>query len=427
MFGVTPKLRIVGQQVTDNTKKEIANQLRKIEPSISVSVQYLDVPGKESYQVIAIYFDPTTFTNAPYTYDGRAYYKLESTTALMPRQMYEERLRMSNPERFSWERQPNSELTVEELDYDLIFLALQDGVNNHRIHASALAHVDPQHILSGLGLMNRDGVLLNAANVLFGKNPVRHHLQCSIRLARFEGVDKMEFRDQTVCDGNLFKQYDETIDFCRKHLFLSGRMNEKVRIDTLTVPFEVIKEATINMLCHRSWEADNLTPSLAIYDDRIEFQNPGAFPIGYTWKDFTEFFNSIPRNPLIASVFYRRGLMERWGRGIGLIMKKCFEAGLPDPIFEANHSFVTLTIKFKHSLSINGGLSGGLSGGLEMTERETQVVDILRATSGQTIEEIAAALNLSKRTTERVFAALKQKGIIKKEGSKKNGIWKVIV
>ena len=429
VFGVTPKLKIVGQQVTDNTKKEIANQLRKIEPSINVSVQYLDVSEKAGYQVIAIYFDPATFTNAPYTYDGRAYYKLESTTALMPRQMYEERLRMSNPERFSWERQSNPTLSVTELDEDLVFLTLQDGVNNRRIHASALAHINPNDILSGLGMMTKEGTLLNAANVLFGKEPVRHHLQCSIRLARFEGVDKMEFRDQTVCEGNLFKQYDEAIDFCRKHLFLSGRMDEKVRVDRLTVPFEVIKEATINMLCHRSWEADNLTPSLAIFDDRIEFQNPGTFPAGYTWKDFAEFFNSMPRNPLIASVFYRRGLMERWGRGIGLIMKKCAESGLPEPIFEVSHSFVTLTIKFKQSLAtnggLNGGLSGGLSGGLELTEREAQVVAKLRVAPGQTIEEIATALNLSKRTMERVFAALKQKGIIEKEGSRKNGVWKI--
>ena len=101
MFGITPKLKIVGQQVTDNTKKEIANFVRKIEPSVNVGVQYVELPDKADFYVIAIYFDPTTFTNAPYTYDGRAYYKLESTTAIMPRQMYEERLRMSNPERFS--------------------------------------------------------------------------------------------------------------------------------------------------------------------------------------------------------------------------------------------------------------------------------------------------------------------------------------
>lgn len=270
MFGISPKLKIVGQQVTDRTKQEIANFIRKIEPSVDVKVQYVELPEKRGFNVIAIYFDPTTFTSAPYTFDGRAYFKLESTTAMMPRQMYEDRLRMSNPERFSWERRPNPDLSIDELDEGLILLTLQDGVTNHRIHASALAHTATKDVLSGLGLISRDGLLLNAANVLFGKEPTKNHLHCSIRLARFEGTDKMVFRDQTVCEGNLFVQYDETIDFCRKHLFLSGKMDERIRIDTLTVPFEVLKEATINMLCHRSWDSENLTPSLAIYDDRIE-------------------------------------------------------------------------------------------------------------------------------------------------------------
>ena len=48
-------------------------------------------------------------------------------------------------------------------------------------------------------------------------------------------------------------------------------MDSKFIQDTLTVPYEAIKEAAINKLCHRSWNAENTTPSLAIYDDRIVF------------------------------------------------------------------------------------------------------------------------------------------------------------
>ena len=36
MFGITPKLKIVGQNVTDPTRQEIANALRKFEPAIDV-------------------------------------------------------------------------------------------------------------------------------------------------------------------------------------------------------------------------------------------------------------------------------------------------------------------------------------------------------------------------------------------------------
>ena len=107
---------------------------------------------------------------------------------------------------------------------------------------------DPMKIMLKLGVARKDGMILNAANVLFGKEPSLFHPQCKIRLARFEGTDKRAFRDQTVCEGNLFEQYDAVMDFCLKHLNLSGRMDSKFRQDTLTVPYEAIKEAAINML-----------------------------------------------------------------------------------------------------------------------------------------------------------------------------------
>ena len=352
IFGVTPSLKIVGQNVTDNTRQEIANALRKIEPTIDVEVEYVELSEKPDYYVIAIYFDSNNFRNGPYSFDGRAFYKVESTTALMPRQMYEERLKLSNPRRFSWENTPNPEITVEDIDKELLFQTLHDGIGSRRIHASAMTLQDPIKIMLKLGVARKDGVILNAANVLFGKEPTVLHPQCKIRMARFEGVDKRVFRDQAVCEGNLFEQYDAVIDFCLKHLNLSGRMDSKFRQETLTVPYEAIKEATINMLCHRSWNAENATPSLAIYDDRIVFQNPGAFPLGLSWSDFVDDqIGSLPANPTIANVFYRRGLMEAWGRGIGLIMESCREQGLPAPEIKVAASFVNLTIWFKQSLT----------------------------------------------------------------------------
>ena len=45
-FGVTPKLQIVGQNVTDSTRQEVAMALRKIEPAIDVPAQYVELEGK---------------------------------------------------------------------------------------------------------------------------------------------------------------------------------------------------------------------------------------------------------------------------------------------------------------------------------------------------------------------------------------------
>lgn len=41
--------------------------------------------------------------------------------------------------------------------------------------------------------------------------------------------------------------------------------------------------------------------------------------------------NSVPRNPNIAQVFFRRNLLENWGRGIRLMINECEMVHLPKP------------------------------------------------------------------------------------------------
>ena len=69
------------------------------------------------------------------------------------------------------------------------------------------------------------------------------------------------------------------------------------------------------------------------------------------WQDFVnEYIVSLPANPTIANVFYRRVTMEAWVRGLGLIMESCREQELPVPEIKVVPPFVNLTIWFKHSL-----------------------------------------------------------------------------
>ena len=56
LFGIAPTtLRILGQEVTDNTRREIAREIAKLEPLINLPVEYIDVPDRQGCQVIAIH------------------------------------------------------------------------------------------------------------------------------------------------------------------------------------------------------------------------------------------------------------------------------------------------------------------------------------------------------------------------------------
>jgi len=71
-----------------------------------------------------------------------------------------------------------------------------------------------------------------------------------------------------------------------------------------------------------------------MFDDRLEVISSGLLPAGITVADLKRNHASKPRNPLIAEVFFRRGLIERWGRGTQKIVELCLAAGQPEPEFE---------------------------------------------------------------------------------------------
>ena len=424
-FGIHPKkLTILGQDVADQTRQDIANAFRKFSPAIDLSAQYVDVPNKPGKYVIAIYFKAPKAFEAPYTFDGRPWYKVENTTAQMPREMFDERIRLSDPEKFSWEKTMLPGATDKDISNKRLVDVINVGINKGRIPASAASLRSIDQRLDHFNLRTAEGYLTNAAVALFGKNPTRKISQCELKLARFEGTNMRVFRDQIVCEGNLFDQYDAILDFCRKHMFLSGTMDQKERIDTLTVPYKVIREAALNILIHRTWWSYGAVLSVAIFDDRVEFANPGAFPPGTSPETFYKRPQSKPINKLISEVFFKSGLMEAWGRGIPDIFDLCKENGLPKPEFELANGFVYLTIRFKQSLTpyLSGGVNDGEKGGVNaLGESLKQVYDLIHGNPGIKANQIAERLGCSINTIEKQLSRLKEKSQIEYRGSAKTG------
>ena len=75
IFGVAPtSLKILGQQVTDNTQREIAQALGGLTPVVNAKPDYIDVPGRPGNQLIVIHFNGWKWGQMPYTYHGCPYY-----------------------------------------------------------------------------------------------------------------------------------------------------------------------------------------------------------------------------------------------------------------------------------------------------------------------------------------------------------------
>jgi ATP-dependent DNA helicase RecG len=72
-----------------------------------------------------------------------------------------------------------------------------------------------------------------------------------------------------------------------------------------------LREAMVNAICHRDYTIARRVIFVAIFDDRLELTSLGLLPSRITLADLKRDHPSRFRNPLIAGVFYPRGLIEQ--------------------------------------------------------------------------------------------------------------------
>ena len=208
LFGVTDDGDIVGQEVSDSTRQDIARELSQIEPQVVLDPEIVPVEGDRAVIVISVPGDRT----GPYTYDGRPYVRQGPTTRQMEQETYEQRLMENRDPRRRWEARPASNIGVVDLDASEITRTISAAIDRGRMEEPGTR--DPEDLLRGLGLMH-DGQVLNAAVVLFGEDRLfmPDYPQCLLRMARFRGTTKSEFEDNRQVRGNAFKLFQQAQQF----------------------------------------------------------------------------------------------------------------------------------------------------------------------------------------------------------------------
>ena len=243
-----------------------------------------------------------------------------------------------------WESYSNPNLKLSDLDDAEIKKTVRLGIEYGRLPETTSNDIPA--ILEKFGVLENN-LLTHAAAILFANRKLADYPQCLLRLARFKGTDKTIFMDNQRIHGNLFQLLDAAMAFIFKHLSLSGTTDTLEREEHLTVPYKAIREGVVNSLCHRSWRDTNGSIAIAIYDDRVEIENPGSFPIGWDLEKIKSQHGSKPQNPLIADVLYMRKILESWGRGISLIMNECQKANLPEPEYQIDTDEVKLIFRYR--------------------------------------------------------------------------------
>lgn len=345
VFGVSNKGKIIGQEIGDKTTREIGEAINKFDPAVDIQPIYVPVDNSDKYAIV--FRTDGLESDKPYMWDGKPYRRHDSVTSVMPREKFIRLHELQHGLKYKWENEVNQNLTIDDLDEQLIHNVIQGAVRRGRLSNDALNDTVPI-ALSRLNL-TKDGAVCNSAAVLFGK-VFSDYPQCRLRLARFKGASKQYFIDNQQHEGNIFELVDAAMAFFFKHLNLSGTTHNRLyREDNLEIPYDALREAVVNAYCHMRWGYEIATVGIAIYDDCIVIENAGRFPVRISpntlmRKEEEDRKNtSMPPNPVIANVMYLAGLIEHWGRGLSMMARQCEGAGLPAPEFYCDGTVVKIT------------------------------------------------------------------------------------
>jgi len=318
ILGIRDKNEIVGVQPSSKFLEDLTNRIiNKL--SIDPDITTLNIDGK---RVLIINVARSGY---PVSYEGRYYERVGNTT----REMSSKKLQVFMQNRSPWDSIPG-DFPFEEIDEEAVRHFVQLAVKTKRL--ADISTKDPINlVLEKLGLLV-DGKLTNGSVLLFGKNPQKYFIHLCVRIGRFK--DEITIIDDKWAKGNLFRQFEETINIIRQRISVRYEIKGFQREDIWDYPIPAIREAVLNALVHRDYFNIANFILIKVYDDHIWFHNPGGLPEGITIEQLKKPHSSVFRNPQIAKIFYLAGFIEQYGSGTVRMVQWMKDAGLPEPEYK---------------------------------------------------------------------------------------------
>ena len=186
----------------------------------------------------------------------------------------------------------------------------------------------------------------------------------------------------------------------------------------------VVEQATLAWFESTGWSVRN--GGVALYDDRLEIISIGDLHFGLTPEALFREHESKPWNPMIARTFYRRGIIETWGRGTLKIVRLMQEAGHKPPQVAVREGAVVVT--FTLPAETPGKTPAERQGSARETlgKTPTEILDLLKNKPDLTVPQLAALMGKSESAIHRAIRLLRDSGVLVRVGPDKGGHWKVI-
>ena len=335
--------------------------------------------------------------------------------------------------RVPFDAEPCSGATTNDLDAEAMGRFIRTTRRSRGLPVADAAA--PTDLLRHLGLLWR-GRLTNAAILLFGQAPQRFLISSEVECAHFHGTAVARpIPYRRVYGGTVFELVDQAVDF------VLGAIDRTVGTRAKTVqapaaheiPERVVTEAIVNAVAHRDY-TDPESVQVLLFKDRLEVVSPGR-PPSLSVDELRASHPSVPANPLIAAPMHLLGYGDGTGSGTAHMIRRCAEAGLPEPDFEMDQGCFTTRI-WRPTASVRGATTSfphpsTTTQNAIRTPATTQIptrqriLELLRAEPKLTRNELAVRTGITPDGVKYHLARLKKAGLLRRVGSDRAGHWEV--
>ena len=178
---------------------------------------------------------------------------------------------------------------------------------------------------NGVFAIRRLGALLLAKDLAAFEDIARKR----IRLVVYDGNSKLKTKlDETFQEGYAVG-YQAMVKFIMSQLPQNEVIKDALRVETTLVEEIVVRELLANAMIHQDFQIGGASPMVEIFDDRVEFSNPGL-PIVPTDR-FIDGYQS--RNERLADLMRQMHICEEKSSGIDKVITSIEVSQLPAPSF----------------------------------------------------------------------------------------------
>ncbi|MFV8356841.1 RNA-binding domain-containing protein [Flavobacterium sp. XS1P32] len=405
LIGVDDNNVIQGVTIDNAKRSAIQNSINEISPSLQCETYNIEIEGKE----ITVIEVPSG-QNKPYVLSGAIYVRQGPNSQKLTT-VEEMRDFFQQADRIYFDEAPCKEANiVTDLDKDSIAVfKTEAGLNNT---------ISDDQIFQNLRLTTKEGYLKNGGVLFFAKEPEHFFEKAVIRCIAFDGTNKRYIIDDKIMTGALYQQFLKSMYWLHSKLDIRYEIEgegSKPRKELWEIPETVFKEAIINSLAHRDYYDKGGRITIELFDDRAEISNPGGLVSAIPRNEFGK--RSLSRNPLIFGLFERMRMVEQIGSGISRMRDLMKEEGLTPPEFSIDGMF---TVTFRRPFDFDKWVDKWVE---KLSENRIEILKAIHYNSKISKKELESNIGLSATAIDNNIEALKELGLLEREGGAKGGEW----